>query len=269
MSRIKILLADAIVKLADILNEKADRFRYKPYFCQVCNSNVQGFTPYNGFKPFQDNMFRFSVFTMETFNFNNYRCPVCNANDRDRLTILYLKEAFLKWDTSKKYKFIEFAPETVSLASFIKSRPFLEYRSADLYMKGVDDQVDLQDLSIYTDNSVDMFLCSHILEHVPDDKKAMRELYRILKPGGKGIVLVPIQLDQKTIHENDKITDPAERWREFGQDTHLRVYSKQGFVGRLEEAGFKVEQLGKEHFGEEIFNKSGIYPRSVLYVIGK
>lgn len=268
-SKLKISLAEAFVSFADKLNDKAENFRYKPYSCPVCQQPIRQYLPYNRFEWSIDNLNQVSPFHTETFNFPQYWCSNCHANDRDRLYALYYREEFAKIDKSKKYRFIDFAPETGSLADFIKSQPFLNYRSADLYMPNVDDKVDLQDMGIYEDNSVDYFLCSHILEHVPDDRKAMSELYRILKPGGKGIAMVPIDLSITDVQEDPSITDENERWRLFGQNDHVRLYSKQGFVQRLKETGFKVTELGKEHFGEETFVKSGIYPRSVLYIVEK
>jgi len=124
-------------------------------------------------------------------------------------------------------------------------------------------------MPIYKDDSIDIFICSHVLEHVEDDRKAIAELYRILKPGGWGIVMVPIQLTLSEIHEDTSIKSENERCKYFGLESHVRIYSKQGFVRRLECSGFKVNQLGISYFGIEIFEKCGIHHRSVLYVVEK
>lgn len=269
MSNIKVIIGDSVVKLADKLNVVSDRFRYKHFACPVCSQKVKQYTPYMAFANAMRYMCRISPFTLETFNFPSYLCPNCNANDRDRLCALYLREFFSSLNKSQQYKFIDFAPHTESLAQLIKSQPFINYRSADLFMPNVDDTVDLQDMHIYADNSVDFFICSHILEHVPDDIKAMSELYRIMKPGGKGIAMVPIDLSREEIFEDSSITSDADRWTYFGQFDHLRLYSKKGFVERLQQAGFKVEQKGVAHFGEKVFLSAGIYPRSVLYIVTK
>ena len=207
-----------------------------------------------------------SIFTAETFNFLQYYCIRCHANDRDRLYALFLKEKLAKTDQSVRFKFIDFAPSGVS--AFIKSHPFVEYRSADLNGKA-DDLIDITDMPAYASDSVDAFLCSHVLEHVTDDIKAMRELYRILKPGGWGICMVPIFLNLDAVLENPAWTSEADRWKYYCQDDHVRQYSKQGFVDRLRQASFKVLQLGIDHFGSAVFKKNGIHPRSVLYVVSK
>ena len=240
------------------------------YVCPLCNTHLIDFNPLDKslLELLDKHGYIHNIFQGETMNLVNYGCPACNANDRDRLYAIYMNKVFKDTDTSEKYKFIDFAP-TPTLSGFIKKHDFLNYRSADLYAEGVDDVVDLMDMKIYEDNSVDMFLCSHILEHVDDDRKAMRELYRILKKGGWGIAMVPILLNLNEVYEDPSITSPEDRWKHFGQDDHCRMYSKNGFIERLEEAGFKVNQLGREYFGEETFDLHGIHQRSVLYIVEK
>ena len=133
----------------------------------------------------------------------------------------------------------------------------------------MDDKVDITDLQVYGDDQFDFFLCSHVLEHVSDDRKALRELYRILKPDGKGILMVPIILSLNQTDEDPTIVDEGERWRRFGQDDHVRLYSKNDFIERVEEIGFRVYQYGKEFFGEDAFTRTGITSQSVLYVVEK
>lgn len=269
LSKLKITLAEAFVSFADSMNDKAERFRFKPFYCPVCQQQIREFVPYNNFERYIDSLTQVSAFHMETFNFQQYWCSNCKANDRDRLYAMYFRKEFAKLDKAKKYRFIDFAPETGSLANYIKSQPFLDYRSADLFMPNVDDTVDLQDMKIYADNSVDYFICSHMLEHVPDDRKAMSELYRILKPGGKGIAMVPIDLARTDVFEDPNITNENDRWKYFGQNDHVRLYSKQGFLQRLKDTGFKIQELDKNYFGAEAFSKAGIYHRSVLYIVEK
>ncbi len=251
------------------------------YFCPVCKTSVAylNHLPDYYFEKFDKYWFIHSIFAMETFNILNHSCPACGASDRERLYALYFENKFDSinkakpclqdlGDTSKKYKFIDFAPGH-SLGNFFKQYSFLEYRSADLFSADVDDIVDISDMKTYKDNSIDIFLCSHILEHVENDRKAMRELYRILKDNGFGIVMVPILLTLKEVYENPRIISEADRWRHFGQNDHVRMYSKEGFVSRLEEAGFKVCQFGIDYFGTDVFERHGIHPRSVLYVVEK
>jgi hypothetical protein len=80
---------------------------------------------------------------------------------------------------------------------------------------------------------------------------------------------VPIHLGLTEIYEDPSITDEAGRWKHFGQNDHVRLYSKQGFLERLRGVGFKVDQLDRQFFGEDAFEKYAIHPRSVLYVVTK
>jgi ubiquinone/menaquinone biosynthesis C-methylase UbiE len=123
------------------------------------------------------------------------------------------------------------------------------YMTADL-MRPADMKIDITDIQL-PENSFDIVYCSHVLEHVPDDRRAMREICRVLKPNGWAILMVPITAE-KTV-EDPSITDPHERLRLFGQDDHVRAYGPD-FVERLEEAGFDVTVTRADDFlsSEEI-----------------
>ena len=111
------------------------------------------------------------------------------------------------------------------------------YLTADLFDPRVMVKMDITNIQ-YPDETFDVIYCSHVLEHVPDDKKAMCEFYRVLKSDGWAILLVPVTA--KETFEDPAITDPAERLRLFGQKDHVRVYGPD-YADRLAEAGFKVD----------------------------
>jgi predicted SAM-dependent methyltransferase len=184
------------------------------------------------------------------------------------LYALFLRKQFDRLDNKQKYGLIDFAP-SLALSKWIRKHPFIEYVTIDLYRGDVDINVDIMDMRNFEDNSIDMFLCSHILEHVPDDRKAMRELYRILKPGGFGILMVPIVNSLPTTHEDATKTTPEERTKFFAQGDHLRLYERRDYVKRLEGKGFLVNQYDIDFFGTETFHKHGIHENSVLYVVEK
>ena len=146
--------------------------------------------------------------------------------------------------------------------------PALIYDSTDYYMDNVTFQSDIQNMSMISDESYDYFICSHVLEHVQDDRKAMRELYRILKDDGIGVFLVPVCLDIDRIEEEWGLTE-AENWRRFGQGDHCRNYAGWEMTERLEEAGFTVYPLGKRFFGADVFKECGLTDTSTLYVLTK
>ena len=248
-----------------VKNVKQDR----RYYCPVCKARLSHFDPVPVWylKNLDKHGYVHSIFATETLNVFDYECPACSATDRDRLYALYLGQKLPTLDGTKKYEFRDFGPHP-ALSEAIRSHPFLNYRSADLFKDGVSDKLDITNMPIYKDDSIDIFICSHVLEHVEDDRKAIAELYRILKPGGWGIVMVPIMLTLSEIHEGPSLTE-SERCKYFGQASHVRMYSKQGFVQRLEHSGFKVNQFGISYFGADIFEKCGIHHRSVLYVVEK
>ena len=136
-------------------------------------------------------------------------------------------------------------------------------------MEGVDIVIDITNMDTIDSESFDFFICSHVLEHVPDDKKALSELLRILKPDGFGILMVPIILKNDKIDEDPTVTDIGERWRRFGQDDHVRSYSRQGFIDRVKNAGFVIHQYAIDFFGKDVFFQCGISQKSVLYIVDK
>jgi SAM-dependent methyltransferase len=201
----------------------------------------------------------------ETMNLAAMTCPKCDATDRERLMAIYLDEAWPAFG-GRRVKLMDFAP-AYPLSLKIKKLPGVDYRSADLTRRDVQENVDLTDTG-YPDASVDVFICSHILEHIPDDRKAMRELCRILAPKGLGLMLVPLVVGVETTTEEPAGGASVEyRWKHFGMGDHVRQYGRRDFVARLKEAGFVVEPLGADHFGRETFRRYGIAGNSVLYVV--
>lgn len=263
---IKVLLGRSKVVTTQSFLEK---FEKPTFFCPICSSPVTKFNRLPDFYYEKLDQFGciFSPFQCETINLLHYSCPVCGGSDRERLYSLYFqKEIPVVQDN---FKLLDIAPSG-SLANFIKNKySNINYRSADLMMTGVDDVIDITQMHLYEDNSFDFFICSHVLEHVSDDKKAMSELYRVLKPEGKGIAMVPIMLSLDEDYENPEIITPEGRWKHFGQDDHVRMYSKSGFINKLRSTGFLVHQLDLSFFGSEAFEKYGIHPRSVLYIVEK
>ena len=236
-------------------------------FCVSCNRYYKEFLPLSEFylnTPKQHG-FPYDVTKAETLNVSQYMCPGCKISDRDRLYALYLQKAL---DPSKKYRLVDFAPST-QLSGIIRKMPNITYRTADLFMEDVDDKVDLMNMHMYEDNMFDVFICSHILEHVDDDVQAMKELYRVLRPGGLGIAMVPILKEVTKTTEVPSIKDEPRRWRYFGQYDHVRLYAKQDYIERLKSVGFKVHELGAPYFEPDVLIKNAISTNSILYVVEK
>ena len=245
------------------------------HYCPVCGSRVSSFLPLpeSWIENQQKYGFPFPTTDAETCNEAAYFCPSCSASDRDRLYALFLGDYIANLESEAPVHIVDFAPSQ-PLSAFIRraiksSKKDIHYRTADLLAGNVDDRVDITDLRSYESDQFSFFICSHVLEHVPDDRKAIRELHRILKAGGRGILMVPIILSIEQIDEDPGVKDEGERWRRFGQFDHVRLYSKSGFLERVHEAGFDVRELRKDFFGEELFNRTGITGQSVLYIVEK
>lgn len=241
----------------------------KLHFCPVCNQKVECFKRLPSmYDEKQDEVgYIHPVCQIETLNRFAYSCPNCGSSDRERLYALYFNNFYNNFDSD--ISLLDIAPAK-PLQQFIKKSFInIRYRSVDLSMEEVDDKADITNLKIYHKNSFDFFICSHVLEHIENDRKAIQELFRITKPGGKGIAMVPILLNLDEDYERPEITAPDDRWKHFGQDDHVRVYSKPGFITKLTDSGFFVNQFGIDAFGGKQFQQCGIHKRSILYIVEK
>ncbi|MNN13180.1 Demethylrebeccamycin-D-glucose O-methyltransferase [compost metagenome] len=135
-------------------------------------------------------------------------------------------------------------------------------------MEGVDHHVDLMDLP-FENESVDFFICSHVLEHVPDDRQAIRELFRITRKGGLGILMAPIIVGLQRTDEETEPCSASERWRRFRQDDHVRLYAHADYLQRIRESGFELSLLDRTHFGAQTFKNLGLKDSSILYIVSR
>lgn len=176
-------------------------------------------------------------------------CPKCNSLQRHRLLWLFLNRRLDL--NAKPMKLLHVAPEPLMQAIFAK-RPNIVYLSTDFESPLAMERMDLTDIH-KADGSFDAILCVHVLEHIPDDHKAMTELLRILKSGGWALLQCPVLWNREHTYEDNSITSPSDRLREFGQEDHVRIYGAD-YVDRLTAAGFRVERIAyaRELGGEAI-----------------
>lgn len=237
-----------------------------PFHCPVCGAAFRAFEPIPA--RYREELAlagsELALESFETLNTAAYACPACGTADRNRLSALLLAH-LLPRRPAPPLRLLDIAPSG-RLAQFIQTHFAVAYRSADLSMAGVDDCVDITDMRQYADGAFDAVLCSHVLEHVPDDRRALREIFRILKPGGWGLLAVPIYRPLASVIEETAPLPARERSRLFGQSDHVRLYNREGFVARLHEAGLDVSRLGIEHFGARRFRRCGLTPTSALYL---
>lgn len=162
------------------------------------------------------------------------QCYFCKSRERHRLVWLYFNKMTNLFDGTPKLM-LHVAPEQC-LEDRLKNRLGLDYLTADLMNPHAMVKMDITAIQ-YPDEYFDVIYCSHVLEHVQEDRKAMREFHRVLKRSGWAILLVPITAE-KTF-EDPSIVEPSERLRVFGQDDHVRRYGPD-YIERLREAGFNV-----------------------------
>jgi SAM-dependent methyltransferase len=166
----------------------------------------------------------------------------CGAVERHRLTWEYFERMTNLFDGERK-EVLHIAPEPIFERNLTK-RLGSGYLTADLYNPQAMVKMDITNIN-YPDDNFDVIYCSHVLEHVLDDRKAMQELCRVLRPDGWALLLVPITAEKT--YEDERITDPTERLKHFGQEDHVRRYGSD-FVDRLTESGFHVKEIGASDF---------------------
>ena len=195
---------------------------------------------------------------------DNMTCPFCYAIDRERLLFLFLRNR--PELLAGRPRLLHAMPEP-ALEAWLRSLGNLEYVSCDLQSPKVDVLLDLTAIP-FAEASFDAVLCNHVMEHIPDDGLAMREILRVLRPGGWAIMQVPIARKLDKTVEDPTVADPAERQRRFGQDDHVRIYAAEDYRARLTSAGFTLEEFSwEEHptqFGGAT-NRYGLLPHERLF----
>jgi SAM-dependent methyltransferase len=233
--------------------------------CSICSSRVYNFKPISDeyLKNLQQKGFDIPVTNFETLNYQAYTCPVCGGNDRDRLVAYYLNGKLKNADVN--FRILENAPSN-ALKNYLFKNKTVSYRTTDLFMEDVDDKLDIQNMDLYKNGYFDLIICSHVLEHISNDKQALKELYRILKNNGECLLLVPIPLGNYEYDEDLGELTKEQREKRFGQDDHLRLYTKKTFEKRISEAGFKLKTFKGSEMSSADLKKYGIADSSVLYI---
>ncbi len=181
----------------------------------------------------------FSVFARQKEA--NRECWMCSSLERHRLLWLYLQEH--PEMIRPGLRVLHVAPEPALQRRF-ERLPDVRYVAGDVDQRFGPVRVDVTGIE-FPDDSFDVVLCNHVLEHVPDDRRALRELRRVLAPGGWASLCVPVLNAPPVTDEDPEITDPRERERRFGQHDHVRRYG-QDYVDRLSDAGFEPEVVQME-----------------------
>lgn len=193
---------------------------------------------------------------------NNVLCPTCQSSDRERLIYMYLHN-IIEIPKKNNYKILHFAPER-NTRKYLKSFDNIKYLSADAFRKDVDKNIDATQIP-EEDNTFDLIICNHVLEHILDDKKAMSEILRVLKPYGTAILQVPISLELEKTFEDLTIIEAEDRLKIFGQEDHVRIYGKD-YPLKLIQVGFNVEKFCWKD--NDIFksNNFGFIDNEILFI---
>lgn len=218
--------------------------------CPVCERSFSKFLSYGSKVAARDNVL----------------CPYDLTLERHRLMWLYLQKKS-DFFTADHLKVMHIAPEQCFHKRF-QNQKNLDYTTGDLLSPIADLHFDLHDIPL-EDNQYDVIFCNHVMEHVENDLRCMQELYRIMKPGGWGIMQVPIDSNRNTTYEDPTITTPEEREKHFWQYDHVRLYGT-NYPNRLEEAGFTVETIDfKDELPKEMFERYRLQPTELLYIVHK
>lgn len=194
-------------------------------------------------------------------------CPHCRSQVRHRLLWAVLRdhpdELWQKAVAEKKV--LHFAPEPLMRKHLQAAAA--AYETADFFTEGyhyenITHNLDISAMPEIADATFDSLFALDVLEHVPEDRRALREIYRILRPGGYCFLTVPQQDNLETTFEDPSITDPEERKKQFGQFDHVRIYG-QDFVERMKESGFSVSTYDEQRFSEKQVFREVLFPRTL------
>jgi len=243
------------------------RIRYKKYKgagfeCNCCGATYSRFVPD---QPSRKNANAINANQVIAGYGENILCPACLSTARERLVIAILKNPVAT--TGKKI--LHFSPEKNIYAWLKKANDITTADLEPLFYTRIDGEIKKEDATnlSYPDNHFDMVIANHILEHIPDDRRAMKELFRILKPGGQAILQVPYSTTIANTQEEPGIHDPKRQSAFFGQRDHVRIYQLQDYLQRLKSCGFTVTVLSYENLSA--YYKNAIQTNEVFIRIVK
>lgn len=194
-------------------------------FCPICNQAVDRFSPYRGGWAEAPALMR--TLCVVGSDLDNWACPSCNSHDRERHLYLYLKRLHLL-DRFAGAAVLHFAPEK-RLSRLLAQLKTARYVKADLFPSADDIQkVDMLNIC-FPDESFDIVLANHVLEHVGDDRRGTEEIRRVLRPGGFAILQTPYSERLHATWEDPGIDDDEARNAIYGQEDHARLFGRDIF----------------------------------------
>jgi predicted SAM-dependent methyltransferase len=239
---------------------KAQRFGLN-YQCCVCGARLKEFEPRGIDAPVLKDL------QIAPGGVRRVTCPHCQSYDRERLLFLFLRDKTEVF--KKKQRILHFAPEKCIFDKLVAVKHEV-YATVDLFPEpDVSFLTDICRLS-FQKGAFDVLLCCHVLEHIPDDVLAMKELFRVVKPGGWAVIQVPLSLKLESTIEDPSVKSEEERLKRFGQKDHVRVYAVRDYVERLTSAGWIVEMVDLiGEMGEEKALKLGLFIGEKIFLCRK
>ncbi|MEM6824585.1 MAG: class I SAM-dependent methyltransferase [Pseudomonadota bacterium] len=201
--------------------------------CPLCENSVKAFHGHGGGHAVLDERKVVGGMRREAD-----RCPICHACDRVRMMMLYIESHTAVGQ--QRTRILHVAPD-YGLYLWLKRQPAIDYICTDIDAQRYRHMAELQTADLtklpFPEDDFDLVICSHVLEHVPDDAAAFSEIARVLKPGGQALLLTPYAMDGKPTDEEPTISDTVEMERRFGQADHVRLYNRDDFLARMATAG--------------------------------
>jgi len=245
------------------------KYRKKKYLQSIQGDIVECTICKSKFKEFGTFTTRYGYFQIK-----NQKCHKCHSHKRHRLLWMYLNDKTDLFKANTKIRLLHIAPEKV-FYDFFSNNQHIEYFPCDLLPEkyAYEGKIKVKKADItnipFKENYFDVIICSHVLEHIPDDTLAMSELYRVLKKEGWAILQVPIDYKRETTYENFSIITPEGREKAFGQVDHVRWYGRD-YKDRLKSVGFIVNADNfVESFSQEEIFKFGLDKSELIYYCQK
>lgn len=234
--------------------------------CYICKNKMDHFLPYRrGLADIPEFLQKLELIGSDV---EHFWCVHCRSQDRERHLYMYFDRLGL-WDKLTGAAVLHIAPER-HLSVTIQEKKPSKYVMGDLYPADPNvEKIDITQIP-YPDNTFDAVFCNHVLEHVPDYRKAMSELCRVMKPGGFGILQTPFSAVLHKNFEDDSINTDALRFYFYAQEDHVRLFAWPEFENGLREAGLDL-QLARhaDFFDEDSTNYFGVNPKEDLIRVTK
>ncbi|MBS1668829.1 MAG: methyltransferase domain-containing protein [Bacteroidetes bacterium] len=238
------------------------KYKGKGFICNYCKASYEKFVPEYPSQPIEESLNINEV--IAGYGANVY-CPNCMSKNRERLLLAVIQNRV----QFKKKSILHFSPEK-HLYDFLNTQAIVS--PVDIlpgFYQSIDRSTAYADATnlLFKDESFEIVIANHIMEHIPEDIQAMKEIHRVLKPGGLAILQVPYSEKLKKTIEDPFINNPIEQEKLYGQKDHVRIYALNDYLSRLKTAGFKIEVLANPEL--EVYKIYAIQENEKVFICHK